>query len=448
MNYICLTSIILPMVVGGSLKLDFKVNDGNIQRLMKKDNYFNMPLLTTKNVGFYFTELGFGTSNEKITVLIDTGSANLLITADNARCYKRADQEVTSSTGAQTSGWVVANSSACKNFGSFDWDGSLSFKRNKTDFDIVYADGTFANGFWGYDTVSIGDTIVNDVIFGVANQISDIMGTLGLGMPGVELLVLRGQKGYENFPQKLKNQGIINRLIYSLYLNKVNAKSGTVLFGAIDHEKYKGELVTLPILTNFSLFKNQMIVNTESLEVVGKKNDSPILDTQLLSSMAILLDSCTTISGFLKKTLTKLAESLGGGSMKSSYYVDCSLVSKASLQMTIKNSTIQMPMFQFVYSYYGLCYLSFFELDSEENSSYIIFGQDFLRHLYVVFDFDGLEISLAQADYTKKEEIEVVGSDGRFNRASSMHMGNADSVHKVSIPLLLIGMLISLCIVI
>lgn len=448
MNYICLISVTLPLVVGGSLKLGFKVNDGNIQRLMKRDNYFNMPLLTTKNVGFYFTELGVGSSDEKITVLIDTGSADLWITANDARCYKRADHEVTSTTGAETSGWAVANSSACKNFGSFDWDGSLSFKRNTTDFDIVYADGTFANGFWGYDTVSIGNTIVNDVIFGVANQSSDIMGTLGLGMPGVELPVLRGQQAYENFPQKLKNQGIINRLIYSLYLNKVNAKSGTVLFGAIDHEKYKGELVTLLILTNFSLFKNQVIVNTDSLEVVGKNNDSPILYNQLLSNMAILLDSGTTTSGFLKKTLTKLAESLGGGSMKSNYYVDCSLVSKASLLMKIKNSTIQMPMSDFVYSYYGLCYLSFFELESEENSSYIIFGQDFLRHLYVVFDLDGLEISLAQAYYTKKEDIEVVGSDGRFNRTSSIHKGNADSIHKVSIPSLLIGMLISLCIVI
>jgi len=51
-----LASVIVPLVMGGSLKLDFKVNNGNIQKFMKRDNYFNMPLLATDNVGFYFTE--------------------------------------------------------------------------------------------------------------------------------------------------------------------------------------------------------------------------------------------------------------------------------------------------------------------------------------------------------------------------------------------------------
>lgn len=438
-----LASVIVPLVMGGSLKLDFKVNNGNIQKFMKRDNYFNMPLLATDNVGFYFTELGFGSENEKIIVLIDTGSADLWITADKAQCYKRAETEDISSGSSQTSDWAVADSSVCKYFGSFDWEQSSSFNRNSTDFDIIYADGTFASGFWGYDTVSIGSTTVDNVIFGVANQSSDVMGTLGLGMPGVELLVLRGQKGYVNFPQKLKYQGIIDRQIYSLYLNKAEAQSGTVLFGAIDHEKYKGELVTVPIVTNFSLFKNQVVINMDSFNVSSNKKNGPIPETQLLSNMAILLDSGTTISGFLRKTLTKLAESLGGGYLRSNYYVDCDVVLKSSLMMTIGNSTIQMPMSNFVYNYYGLCYLSFSELDSEEESSYIIVGQDFLRHLYVVYDFDGLEISVAEAFYSKKENIEVVDSDGKFNRTSK-HKSGTNSMYLVSIPLLVISLFLSL----
>ena len=226
-------------------------------------------------------------------------------------------------------------------------------------------------------------------------------------------------------------------------MNKAEAQSGTVLFGAIDHEKYKGELVTVPIVTNFSLFKNQVVINMDSFNVSCNKKNGPIPETQLLSNMAILLDSGTTISGFLRKTLTKLAESLGGGYLRSNYYVDCDVVLKSSLLMTIGNSTIQMPMSNFVYNYYGLCYLSFSELDSEEESSYIIVGQDFLRHLYVVYDFDGLEISVAEAFYSKKENIEVVDSDGKFNRTSK-HKSGTNSMYLVSIPLLVISLFLSL----
>ncbi|RCK59167.1 Candidapepsin-9 [Candida viswanathii] len=441
MNYLCLICAV-PTVLAGSLKLDFQVNDGRQNNIIKKDNYFNMPLKATDNVGFYFTELQFGSTNDKIVVLVDTGSADLWVTGDDATCYQRSLNDDVSSGSSHTSGWSVADADVCKHFGSFDWEDSTSFNRNSTAFDITYADGTFASGFWGYDQVSIGNVSVDDVSFGVANESSDVMGTLGLGLPGVELLVLSGKKGYENLPQKLKNQGIIDRQIYSLYLNEAKARSGTVLFGAIDHEKYRNELVTVPLLTNVSLFRNQVMINMDSLAGMSTKKKGPVPTTQLLNDTIILLDSGTTITGFLKEVLTKLAESLGGGgTLNSNYYVDCRLVPKASLQMTVKNATVNMSMSDFVYKYYDQCYLSFTEMDSQ--GEYIIFGQDFLRHLYVVYDFDGLEVSLAQAYYTKKEDIEVVGADGKFNRTSSKHKGAA-SLNAVSIRLLVVSLIVSI----
>lgn len=79
-------------------------------------------------------------------------------------------------------------SNTCTSYGTFNTENSDSFVQNDTDtFVIGYADGTFASGIWGHDTVRIGNLSVEDLSFAVANESSSDIGVLGIGLPGLEV---------------------------------------------------------------------------------------------------------------------------------------------------------------------------------------------------------------------------------------------------------------------
>lgn len=50
---------------------------------------------------------------------------------------------------------------------------------------------------------------------------------------------------YDTFLDRLVKEGIIERNIFSLYLNNPNALSGSVLFGGVDYAKIDGTLTTI-----------------------------------------------------------------------------------------------------------------------------------------------------------------------------------------------------------
>ncbi|KAI5904824.1 Candidapepsin-9, partial [Candida parapsilosis] len=79
-------------------------------------------------------------------------------------------------------------SNTCTSYGTFNTENSDSFVQNDTDpFMISYADNSFAIGIWGHDTVRIGDLLVEDLSFAVANESSSDVGVLGIGLPGLEV---------------------------------------------------------------------------------------------------------------------------------------------------------------------------------------------------------------------------------------------------------------------
>ena len=140
----------------------------------------------------------------------------------------------------------------CTYYGSFNTENSDSFVRNDTEaFDISYADGTFASGIWGHDTVKIGNLSVKDLSFAVANQSSSDVGVLGIGLPGLEVTNDRGGYMYENLPLKMKSDGVIKKALYSLYLSDVDDETGSILFGAVDHAKYVQTLETLKLRNTY-----------------------------------------------------------------------------------------------------------------------------------------------------------------------------------------------------
>ncbi|KAK6874605.1 Candidapepsin-10 [Candida tropicalis] len=417
--------LFIPAVLAGSLQFDLKRKA--ISSKKREDG--EIGVTPEYDRGGFFLELEFGSNKQKIEVLVDTGSSDLWVPAMNVNCSES----------------ITSNSATCPTNG-YDWEASTTFIRSPVFFETFYGDNTTSSGFFGQDTVWIGDVAVNDTIFAVANH-TDSGGTMGIGLPQLEAdYIFFNASTYPNFPQKLKMDGIIDRVIYSVLLDEKKSKS-SLLFGAVDHEKYTGELLTLPVLSDPEVESN-MAIELDSIVLDNGETNSTILSQK----SSLFFDTGSTASSFSSEILNALSEQLGGKVAGDNYYVNGTLASESALLITFQNLTILSPI-DFVTTEDGQYVLNYNNIDDVGASTDMILGQDVLTQIYAVFDLDGLEVSIAPQSGSSKSDIEVVGADGNFTKQSgdvsetsgdSSEKGGASSVKNVSIYLLVVSALFGL----
>lgn len=330
--------------------------------------------------------------------------------------YTQIDSGAATATAGSGSG-----SNSCTQDGSFNTDTSDSFKVNSSalEFSITYADGSAATGFWGRDYVSILSANVSDVSFAVVNDTSSTFGVLGIGLEGLETTFSLASSSrqpytYENFPVRLKNSGAINKVAYSLFLDDDSASSGLVLFGAVDHAKYSGQLTTVPIINIYSGYYDNPIRLDVALDSISFETSSTNI-TAVKGTMAALLDSGTTYSYFPTLALDSFVSSLSGtySSAVGLYLVSCNYnTDNAYAVFDFSGATIKVPLSDLVLKYGSSCYLTVLEQTSTspDGVEYAVLGDNFLRNAYVVYDLEDYQISLAQASYSSDEDIEVISS--------------------------------------
>ncbi|CAK7904675.1 candidapepsin-9 [[Candida] anglica] len=440
--------------VATPLKLDFSVQRGTrndhssdyqphlVKRQTSNDS-FTMELINEST--FYVAALEFGTKGDKVSVLVDTGSSDLWIPSHDVICYetpymKKRSEAFTRDVkeggndiddifgkhgidptkaslsspieGGNVQKAVEAMTNTCTTYGSFATGNSGTFKTNTTnqEFYIAYADNTEAIGVWGYDDVKIGDTIVKDLSFAVVNQSSSNVGVLGIGYASLETTFSAFDEMYDNLPLKLKGDGLIKKNAYSLYLNSNDTKSGSILFGAVDHAKYEGQLQTVQIVgavTGSYPDPNRIIVVLSGISVDDNGNDIGVSG----DSYPALLDTGSTATFMPSALAAQISKALGGyySTSVGAYQVPCSSDSNVNIKFNFSGVTISVPYEELILHYSSSCYLSIFP--SASTSKYIIFGDNFLRRAYVVYDLEDHVVALAQVKYTDKEDIEVI-SDG------------------------------------
>lgn len=417
-----------------------------IAKLHKRDDgYEEMTIVNQQS--FYSVELGVGSSDQNVTVLVDTGSSDLWIMgSNNPYCKagtvsnnkrrvgirhpeKRAEDfdpfswltfsssEGSTATGTQT---IVPSASAtltCSQYGTFATSSSSSFQSNDTEFYIQYGDGTFALGTWGTDTIKVDGLEISNVSFAVANETDSSVGVLGIGLPGLEttnsgslVTSARDAYEYENFPLVLKRDGIINRNAYSLFLNSSDAQTGSVLFGAVDHSKYTGTLYTIPLINTLSGYSEpiQFEVTLQGLGLQANDTNTTLTTTKIPA----LLDSGTTLAYFPSNLATMIARGVGAtySSLYGYYMMSCSDIDTSTeIIYDFGGFLIASPLENYIIQTSGsTCILGI--LPQSGNS--IILGDTFLTSAYVVYDLENLEISLAQANVgsTGSDNIDVISS--------------------------------------
>ena len=99
-------------------------------------------------------------------------------------------------------------------------------------------DGSGAVGDYASDTFTIGGTTLSRLQFGIGYESTSQEGILGIGYQVNEVQAGRlGQSPYNNLPAQLVADNKIQSNAYSLWLNDLDASTGSILFGGVDTDQ-------------------------------------------------------------------------------------------------------------------------------------------------------------------------------------------------------------------
>ncbi|GMG26625.1 unnamed protein product [Ambrosiozyma monospora] len=367
----------------------------------------------------YMLNLTIGSNNQPITLQIDTGSSDLwVINANNSWCSETSQGKGAYSTekGNLDSGDFDDQSDDedgyshdCSLYGTFDPTGSDTWRATPGLFSIIYGDNTGANGSWGQDTVTIQGVEIKDVYIAQSDEADENYGVLGIGYRNDEATNFDTESAftYDNLPITMKNQGLIYKNTYSIYLDEASdIDSAILLFGAIDHDKYTGDLGLLPIATNsteLDVFLNGIYMSDGNSNVtIATGSDRALLDTG--TSLTVLP------SDVLEAILDQIGASTSNDDFGlTTYTANCSSLKDQTFTFDFMGYELIVPVSGFVIDMSGKTCTLGFETSEEGSDVNYIFGDSFLSNVYFVADLDDNEIAIGLANTESTgEDLEAI----------------------------------------
>ena len=349
-------------------------------RLLKRQQVVEQTLDNLDTL--YFANVSLGTPAQDLQLHIDTGSSDLWVNSPSSQlCQSRV--------------------SPCKG-GTYDSSASSTYHLVNNDFNISYVDGSAALGDYVSDTLEFGGITLPDFQFGIGESSTSTEGVLGIGYAVSEVQVGRaGLKEYPNLPLALLNAGHIKSNAYSLWLNDLDASTGTILFGGVNTAKYQGDLATVPVIRTYGGYY------TLSIAMTGFGINGSALSSSNLPA-DVLLDSGTTLTYLPNDIVTTVYDQLNAvyDSTVGEGYAACSLASQdGTLDFVFSGQQISVPFNELLLDAGDVNGqpLQFengekacvFGLAPADGSTSVL-GDTFLRSAYIVYDLDNNEISLAQ----------------------------------------------------
>lgn len=321
--------------------------------------------------GAYGIQMSVG--GRKINLVVDTGSSDTIILTDKFQSCRRAG-------------------SFCSMFGTIDsWNRLTSPQR----FNVRFASGMGVSGEIVSSTFTFSSQSIDDVRFGVPTSLPTLdHNVLGLGYPINEAVEGRP---YPNFPQAIKNQGLIKTAVYSLWLNSASASAGSILFGGIDTSKFNGKLTTFKVRSERGHYE-QFLLQIKSVSFAGE---------QIPGGYLAVVDSGYTGSSFpvsLAQSIWAAAGIHDGHIDQATGYpmVDCNFGDSLSvpfMEFDFGSAKFRVPMTELlIRTVPGQCLLGIAATSSTSKHQPLL-GVTFLRSIYAVFDLYNNEVSLAQANF-------------------------------------------------
>ena len=348
----------------------------------------------------YIANVTVGTPPQNLSLQLDTGSSDLWV------------PDVQSD---------LCHVLGCDMWGSFDAQESTTFQSQDQSptFEVSYGDQSEYAGEYGTDTISIAGVTMENVIFGVVQQAKGIQGTTSFSSNGlIGISFDAGEAGaelgllptpYPGFVSQLKNNGRIKTRSYSLWLNDVNAPSGSILFGGVDTSKYTPPLLGLPMVgTNSSDYStiDRLAVEFTGISLSDSQGTKPIGNSFVLPA---LLDSGTSAT-LLQPDLAQAVLNSAGAVTDPSFpspLVSCNLQNAAASYIFAfggdSGPKINVSLSQLITPAQGLKFKDGsdaceFGIQASTDGN-IILGDPFLRSAYVVYDLDNNQIAMAQTNF-------------------------------------------------
>lgn len=363
----------------------------------------------------YTVDVSIGTPPQNVTILLDTGSSDMWVSSvQNDACTTKPS--------------LIYNNQSynCQMFGTFNESESSTFKNNKTDFFIHYGDSTGSTGHWATDSFTLDNITVPDFSFGLGLESNNTLGVLGIGYPLNEVTYRNLNNAsdfkpylYENLPERLVRQKVIHTPAYSLWLNSRDADNGEILFGAVDHSKYLGNLTRLPIRKAYDGVQRELLLTLDEVKLSNDPKNKNKIDKPLPA----LLDSGTTLTYLPENVVDAVLNDLHGGfnPRLGSMVGECNHTGTLNYRFGGDNSTdtpgatIKVPYASLLTpvnstdpDYANVCLLGLRVTTSKLYPA--ILGDSFLRSAYVVYDMKNDEMGLAQVnpDPPKQELVEAI----------------------------------------
>ncbi|UNI16977.1 hypothetical protein JDV02_003359 [Purpureocillium takamizusanense] len=353
--------------------LRFPVSSTLIPGKVLRSRQDDVRLADQKTGLMYTIDITIGTPGQKVSVQFDTGSPNLWV---NPQCSTAPQPEL------------------CAKFGQFTHSTTLVDLKKSTQ--LPYNIGK-ANINWMYDYVNIGNSRINQQIFGVGTSSVD----LSAGILGASPDLSGFKSPYPLVLDQLAQQNFIKSRAFSMDLRPVGDERGSVIFGGIDTKKFTGPLHKLPIIPGSQAPDGytRYWVNVDGIAITtadGKANT--IFDKT--GGLKAYLDSGTTVSQLPTAMFNEVLKLFPGARKDPKYnqwYVDCSLVnSKGFVSFKFGNLVVKAPFSDFLWQQpeFKVCVLGFVP----ETGNQFILGDTFLRSVYTVYDWDNQNAYVAQGD--------------------------------------------------
>lgn len=348
---------------------------------------------------FYSVKAGLGTPPQEVQLLIDTGCSDTWV-YDLPSCF----------------------SSVCVG-GAFNETESSTFSKTGEQFSNAFLDATAIRGDYFLNHLAIGQATVNQVKMATVRVPTrlPVGGLLGLGFDINEAVVLQSGNAetqpYPNVMDSLKSQGVIGTRSFSLYCNAQDADPGATCFGGYDTAKFKGDLSVLHVAPDQSRKYPDLAIRLSSIGITG--SDGPVNLTTEGFQSRVVLDSGSSVAVLPPDAFDQAAKYLRAryDNGYGGWLVPCDLSGETSI-VDFQFGSLDGPLISVcfdelstpiidpntgdaAFNDFGkpLCQFGFDRLSDLEvrDGSPLLFGNTFLRSVYVVFDLDNRQIGIAQA---------------------------------------------------
>ncbi|KAJ7287595.1 aspartic peptidase domain-containing protein [Mycena rebaudengoi] len=301
----------------------------------------------------YYGDVAIGTPSQKLTVDVDTGSADL---------------------------WIPVNCSECSNK-LFEDVKSSSRKNTDEDFSVVYGSGA-VSGTLMQDVVSIAGLQISDQYFGAVSMVSEDFN----GLPNDGLLGLAfgsiAQSKKPTFFESLIERNMIPAPMFSVHLSR-HASGSELCFGCFDNLKVTGPTQWVPLVS-----KTYWSVSMDAIAV----NVMESVQTQLIA----IIDTGTTLIYLPAHVASQFYAKIHGSAPATDYGPEfytfpCATKLDIAFSFDGRSFSINTDDFNLGATYVNSpnCVGGILSLDSSSGfpSDLCIIGDLFLKSWYTTYDY-------------------------------------------------------------